>query len=151
MLRHDDVIKWKHLPRYRPFVWGIHRSPVNSQHKSQWHRALMFSLIWNWINRRVNNCEAGDLRRHRIYYDISVMYVQFLMTLTEYNSHLMLTLDMLNTNILLTVCGCLISYNLFGTITEHCFYTEKAVVSVLYVVLCDQTSNKHGWKAFASQ
>ena len=22
---HDDVIKWKHFPRYWPFVWGIHR------------------------------------------------------------------------------------------------------------------------------
>ena len=28
--RHDDVIKWKHFPRYWPFVRGIHRSPVNS-------------------------------------------------------------------------------------------------------------------------
>ena len=27
---HDDVIKWKHLPRYWPFVRGIHRPPVNS-------------------------------------------------------------------------------------------------------------------------
>ena len=26
---HDDVIKWKHFPRYWPFVWGIHLSPVN--------------------------------------------------------------------------------------------------------------------------
>ena len=25
---HDDVIKWKHIPRYWPFVRGIHRSPV---------------------------------------------------------------------------------------------------------------------------
>ena len=32
---HDDVIKWKHFPRYWSFVWGIHRSPVNSPHKSQ--------------------------------------------------------------------------------------------------------------------
>ena len=32
---HDDVIKWKHFPRYRPFVWGIPRSPVNSPHKGQ--------------------------------------------------------------------------------------------------------------------
>ena len=23
---HDDVIKWKHLPRYWPFLRGIHRS-----------------------------------------------------------------------------------------------------------------------------
>ena len=27
---HDDVIKWKHSPRYWPFVRGIQRSPVNS-------------------------------------------------------------------------------------------------------------------------
>ena len=25
---HDIVIKWKHIPRYWPFVRGIHRSPV---------------------------------------------------------------------------------------------------------------------------
>ena len=31
--KHDDVIKWKHFPRYWPFVRGIHRSPVDSHHK----------------------------------------------------------------------------------------------------------------------
>ena len=60
---HDDVIKWKHFPRYWPFVRGIHRSPVNSPHKGQWRGALMFSLICLWINGWVNNREAGDLRR----------------------------------------------------------------------------------------
>ena len=49
-LVHDDVIKWKHDRRYWPFVRGIHRSPVNSPHKSQWRGALMFSLICAWIN-----------------------------------------------------------------------------------------------------
>ena len=39
---HDDVIKWKHFPRYWPFVQGIHRSPVNSPYKGQWGGALMF-------------------------------------------------------------------------------------------------------------
>ena len=34
-LYHDDVMKWKHFPRYWPFVWGIHRSPVNSPNKGQ--------------------------------------------------------------------------------------------------------------------
>ena len=33
---HDDVIKWKHFPRSWPFVRGIHQSPANSPHKSQW-------------------------------------------------------------------------------------------------------------------
>ena len=41
----DDVIKWKHFPRYRPFVRGIHRSTVNSPHKGHWRGALVFSLI----------------------------------------------------------------------------------------------------------
>ena len=57
---HDDVIKWKHFPRYWPFARGIHRSPVNSPHKGQWRGALMFSLIWVWMNGWVNNREAGD-------------------------------------------------------------------------------------------
>ena len=48
--KHDDVIKWKHFPRYWPFVRGIHWSPVNSPHKGQWRRALMFSLICARIN-----------------------------------------------------------------------------------------------------
>ena len=43
---HDDVIKWKHFLHYWPFVLGIHRSPMNSLHKGQWRRALMFSLIY---------------------------------------------------------------------------------------------------------
>ena len=57
---HDDVIKWKHFPRYWPFVRGIHRSPVNSPHKDQWRGALMFSLICVWINSWANNRVAGD-------------------------------------------------------------------------------------------
>ena len=71
--RHDDVIKWKHFPRYWPFVRGIHRSPVNSPHKGQWRGAVMFSLICTWINSWVNNPEAGELRRHRAHCDVSVM------------------------------------------------------------------------------
>ena len=67
---HDDVIKWKHIPLYWPFVRGIHRSPMNSRHKGQWRRALVFSLICVWINGWVNNREAGDLRRHRGHYDV---------------------------------------------------------------------------------
>ena len=53
---HDGVIKWKHFP-----------------HKGQWHGALMFSLICAWINGWANNREAGDLRRHRVNYDVIVM------------------------------------------------------------------------------
>ena len=69
----DDVIKWKHFPRYWPFVRGIHRSPVNFPHKDQWREALIFSLICGRINGWVNNREAGDLRRQRAHYDVIVM------------------------------------------------------------------------------
>ena len=69
---HDDVIKWKHFPRFWLFVWGIYRSPVYSPHKGQWRGALMFSLICAWINGWVNNREAGDLRHHRAHYDVIV-------------------------------------------------------------------------------
>ena len=71
--QHDDVIKWKHFPRYWPFVRGIHRSPVNSPHKGQWRGALIFSFICVWINSWVNNREAGDVRRYRAQYDVIIM------------------------------------------------------------------------------
>ena len=72
-LNHNDVIKWKHFPRYWPFVRGIHRSPVNSPHKGQWRGALKFSLICARINGWVNNREAGDLRCHQAHCDVIVM------------------------------------------------------------------------------
>ena len=50
-IKHDDVIKWKLFPRYWPFVWGIHRSTVNSPHKGQWRGALIFCLICAWYKR----------------------------------------------------------------------------------------------------
>ena len=61
---------------WRPSPWWRHQIPpvpVNSPHKGQWRGALMFSVIWVWINGWVNNREAGDLRRHRGHYDVNVM------------------------------------------------------------------------------
>ena len=73
-----SLIPWwrqqmEHFPTYWPFVRGIHRWPVNSPHKGQWCGALMFSFISAWSNSWVNNCDAGDLKRHRIHYDVIVM------------------------------------------------------------------------------
>ena len=55
---HDDVIKWRHFPRYWPFMRGIHRSPENSPHNGQWRGALVLSdlrlnkrfskQLWGW-------------------------------------------------------------------------------------------------------
>ena len=49
---------------------GIHR---NSPDKGQCRGVLIFSLVCAWINRWVNNREAGDLRRYRAHYDVTVM------------------------------------------------------------------------------
>ena len=73
VLCHDDVIRWKHFPRYWPFVRKIHRSSVNSPHKGQCRRALMFSLICARINGWITNRETGDLRGHQAHCDVIVM------------------------------------------------------------------------------
>ena len=68
---------WRHQMEtffvYWPFVRGIHGSPVNSPHKGQWRGALMISLICVWTNGWANTRDAGDLRRHRAHYDVTVM------------------------------------------------------------------------------
>ena len=73
---HDDAIKWKHFPRYWPFVWGNRRSPVHSPHKGQWRRVLVFYLICAWTNSWSNTGDAGDLRRHRANHDVTVMLLE---------------------------------------------------------------------------
>ena len=65
---HEHHCSWHHQ------MEAFHRSPVNSPHKGQWRGALMFSLICAWTNGWVNNHEAGELRRHRARYDVTVMY-----------------------------------------------------------------------------
>ena len=60
-LTHDEVIKWKHFPRYCPFVQGFD-----------------VSLICIWINGWVNNGDIGDLRRYGAHYDVTVMLLLFL-------------------------------------------------------------------------
>ena len=51
-------------------------APVTGEfpHKGQKRRALMFSLICDWINGQVNHRDAGDLKHHRAHYDVNVMY-----------------------------------------------------------------------------
>ena len=71
--QHDDVIKWKHFPRYWPFVRRIHWQSVDSPHKGQWRGDLMFSFICTRTNSWANNRDTSDLRRHRAHYDVTVM------------------------------------------------------------------------------
>ena len=46
-----------------------------SPRKDQWRGALIFSLICAWRNGWANNRGAGDLRRHRAHYEVTVMIV----------------------------------------------------------------------------
>ena len=71
---HDDVIKWKHFRRNRPFVREIHRSPINHPHKGQRHGVLMFSLICAWTNGWANNRDTGGLIHRRAHYNVTVMH-----------------------------------------------------------------------------
>ena len=56
----DDVITWKHFPRYWPFVRGIHWSPVNSPPQRPVTRSFDFfcdlrlnnrlsKQLWGWL------------------------------------------------------------------------------------------------------
>ena len=89
ILHSDTFIQLSNLTRLYLDTWWRHQMetfsallalcagnspvPVNSPHKGQWRGALMFSLIYAWINDWVNNREAGDLRRHWGHYDVIVM------------------------------------------------------------------------------
>ena len=84
---HDDVVKLKHFPRYWPFVRGIHRAQVISPHKGQRRGALIFSLICAGINGWVNNRHAGELRPHRAHYDVTVMSLRCLKTMSLKRLH----------------------------------------------------------------
>ena len=77
--KQDDVIKWKHFPCH--FVRRIHRSQVDSPHKSHWREALMFSLICVKTIIRTNTRDASDLRHFRAHYDVTVMAIWIFITL----------------------------------------------------------------------
>ena len=52
-----------------PFVWGIHRSPVNPPQRPVTRSIDVFFDLR--LIKRLS--EAGDLRRHRAHYDVIVM------------------------------------------------------------------------------
>ena len=69
------------FPRYWPFVWGIHWSPVNSPHKGQWRGALSFFFelrlnkhLSNQSRRRWFETPSHSLWRHRNYSHIRLSY-----------------------------------------------------------------------------
>ena len=56
------------------FLWG--KTSVNggfSPHKGRRRGALLFSFMCAWTNGWANDEDAGDLRRHRVHYGVTVM------------------------------------------------------------------------------
>ena len=70
---HDDVITWKHFPRYWPFVRGIHRSRWIPHSKAS-DAGLWCFFYLRLNNGCVNNRKAGVLRRYRAHCDVIVMW-----------------------------------------------------------------------------
>ena len=89
---HDDVIKWRNFPRYWPFARGIHRSPMNSPHKGQWRRALIFFKLR--LNKRLGKQSWGwwsetpsrSLWRH---YNVSHMLAHILIVVIPEGIHIL--------------------------------------------------------------
>ena len=72
---------------------GKSPASVNFSHKGQWCGALMFSLTCAWISGWVNNRKAGDLRRHRAHYDVTVMLAEQVVMLESHLIHESMKLD----------------------------------------------------------
>ena len=54
-------------------------------HKVRWREAVKFSWICAWPNCWVHNRDAGDLRRNRADYAVTVMYVVYIMPCTLFS------------------------------------------------------------------
>ena len=78
VIYHDDVIKWKHFPRYHGY-WPLcveftgHRWIPNTKASDA---ELWCFFIRTWTNSWANNGDAGDFRRHHAHVDVSVILTQ---------------------------------------------------------------------------
>ena len=89
---HDDVIKWKHFPRYWPFMRGTTGHRWIPLTKASDAELWFFSVICTWTNDSANNRDTDDLKRHCAHYDVTVME-----TLVTITSIIMLQAYMLTT------------------------------------------------------
>ena len=64
---------WRHNGNIFCVTGEIAWSPVNSPHQGQWSGPLMFSLMCPWTNGWVKTRDTDDVRRHRAYYDVTVL------------------------------------------------------------------------------
>ena len=64
-LAHNDVMKWKHFPRYWPFVQEIPHTKARD--------AGLWCFFYLRLNKHLSKQSRGYLKRHRAHYDVSVM------------------------------------------------------------------------------
>ena len=63
------IIQWSILAIIQHQIrWWLGAKQATSHYLKQWS-----PLICGWINNWLNNNEAGDLRRHRVHYDVIIM------------------------------------------------------------------------------
>ena len=60
-------------------------SPVTGEFPTQRTVTRSFGVSWAWINGWVSNRDAGDLRRHRAHYDVSVMWNRWYVLCWQHN------------------------------------------------------------------
>ena len=74
----EHVPLWRHQMEIFSTLLALcaGNSSVNSPHKGQWRGALMFSLMCVWTNSWSNNGYAGDLRRHHVHYEVTVILLR---------------------------------------------------------------------------
>ena len=86
--KHDHAIKRKHFLCNWPFVRENHRSTMDSPHKGQWRRALMFSLMcaWtkDWRNSEVTVTADAVMSIWRHCNDVTVMELHLNPCLAEF-------------------------------------------------------------------
>ena len=75
--KQNDVIKWKHFPRYWPSVRGFHKGNpqvtgwVPSQRPVT--RSFVFSLISAWTNGWTNNGDAGETPSRSLWHHCNIL------------------------------------------------------------------------------
>ena len=134
---HDDVIKWKHFPRYWLFVRGF-TGPGESPSQRPVTRNFKFSLICAWRNVWENNREAGDLRRNQTHCDVGVMsvfqqshYQLFLCNFTKYSDQIK------QRNALINLCNIPARCHLLCTLLSYRIkYVFRIVSSIASYITC---------------
>ena len=111
---HDDVIKWKHSPRCWPFVWGIHRSPVNSPCTGPVTRS--YDVFFDLRLKKQLSIQSLDwwfeTPSHPLWRHCNVIYHQYL----NFSRHMQSPWLLESKGTELIMCGCLYIICLFDRI-----------------------------------